>query len=114
MQEHSRRLQPEKATDPQRRIVDRQRPDPVSNGGAPFDAVVIGAGMYGAYCAEKVYGFGKATGRRVLLLEAGPFLVSEHVQNLARIGLNVPAAIPPSADPGTVEPAASCIPTGGR
>ena len=22
-----------------------------ANGGAPFDAVVIGAGMYGAYCA---------------------------------------------------------------
>jgi choline dehydrogenase-like flavoprotein len=72
----------------------------VHNGGAPFDAVVIGAGMYGAYCAEKIYRFGASKGRRVLVLEAGSFLVSEHVQNLARIGLNVPGAIPPAADPG--------------
>jgi choline dehydrogenase-like flavoprotein len=73
----------------------------VNNGGAPFDAVVVGAGMYGAYCAEKIYRLGKANGRRVLLLDAGPFLVSEHVQNLARIGLNVPGPIPPASDPGT-------------
>jgi hypothetical protein len=25
----------------------------INNGGAPFDAVVVGAGMLGAYCAEK-------------------------------------------------------------
>ena len=43
---------------------------------------------------------------RVLVLDAGPFLVSEHVQNLARIGLNVPgaASVPNNAsDPGTRE-----------
>lgn len=68
----------------------------VSSGGAPFDAVVIGAGMYGAYCAQRLYRMGK----RVLLLEAGSFLVSEHVQNLARIGLNVPSAIWPSEETG--------------
>ena len=38
-------------------------------------------------------------GARVLL-DAGRFLVSEHVQNLANIGFNVPGAIPPSSDPG--------------
>src|SRR3954452_21202835 len=27
----------------------------VNNGGVQFDAVVIGAGMFGAYCAEKIY-----------------------------------------------------------
>src|SRR5438445_13432305 len=67
----------------------------VNNGGAAFDAVVIGAGMFGAYCAEKLYRFGQAKGMRVLVLEAGPFLVSEHIQNLARIGLNVPGAMDP-------------------
>ena len=72
----------------------------VHNGGPPFDAVVIGAGMYGAYCAEKIWRLGAARGRRVLLLEAGSFLVSEHVQNLARIGLGVPDPIAPAADPG--------------
>ncbi|MET0987061.1 MAG: GMC oxidoreductase [Steroidobacteraceae bacterium] len=68
----------------------------VHSGGAPFDAVVIGAGMYGAYCAQRLY----RRGKRVLLLEAGSFLVSEHVQNLARIGLNVPSPIWPSQDSG--------------
>jgi choline dehydrogenase-like flavoprotein len=68
----------------------------VHSGGPPFDAVVIGAGMYGAYCAQRLYRMGK----RVLLLEAGSFLVSEHVQNLARIGLNVPSPIWPDQDSG--------------
>jgi hypothetical protein len=73
----------------------------VSNGGVQFDAVVIGCGMFGAYCAEKIF---RHANLRVLVLEAGPFLVSEHVQNLARIGLNVAntTAVPDAAsDPGT-------------
>jgi choline dehydrogenase-like flavoprotein len=39
-------------------------------------------------------------GKRVLLLDAGRFLVTEHVQNLARIGLDIPAPILPANDPG--------------
>src|SRR5215212_5720880 len=76
-------------------------PEAVENGGVQPDVVIIGAGMFGAYCAEKIY---RHANLRVLVLEAGPFLVSEHVQNLARIGLNVPgaAAVPGNAnDPGT-------------
>ena len=69
----------------------------VNNGGFPFDAIVIGAGMFGAYAAEKIYRQG-AGNLRVLVLEAGTFLVSEHVQNLSRIGLN--AAGPVTVDPG--------------
>lgn len=75
----------------------------VNNGGRPFDAIVIGAGMFGAYCAEKIYRRGNV---RVLVLEAGSFLVSEHVQNLARIGLNTASAVKVPAnsqDPGTRE-----------
>lgn len=74
-----------------------------NNGGVQFDAIVIGSGMFGAYCAEKIY---RHANLRVLVLEAGPFLVSEHVQNLARIGLNVAgaAAVPDDTkDPGTKE-----------
>src|SRR5713226_9343122 len=70
----------------------------INNGGFPFDAIVIGAGMYGAYIAEKIYRKGQGN-LRVLVLEAGSFLVSEHVQNLSRIGLN--AAGPITVDPGT-------------
>ena len=69
----------------------------VNNGGFPFDAIVIGAGMFGAYTAEKIYRKGGGN-LRVLVLEAGSFLVSEHVQNLSRIGLN-PAG-PVTTDPG--------------
>ena len=59
----------------------------------PFlDPAVLGppvAAVFGAYGAEKIF---RGANLRVLVLEAGPFLVSEHTQNLARIGLNVPGA----------------------
>lgn len=61
-----------------------------------FDAIVIGSGMYGAYCAEKIW----RQGGKVLVLEAGPFLVSEHAQNLSRIGLGNPDAQLPESDEG--------------
>src|SRR5215207_4309745 len=73
------------------------------NGGVAFDAIVIGAGMFGAYCAEKIY---RHANVRVLVLDAGSFLVSEHVQNLSRIGLNAAGAIQVASnaqDPGTRE-----------
>jgi choline dehydrogenase-like flavoprotein len=66
----------------------------------PFDVVVIGSGMYGAYVASQIFQSGAAKKLRVLLLEAGPFLVSEHLQNLAPLGLGIPAPIAPSDDPG--------------
>ena len=62
----------------------------VNNGGVPFDVVVIGAGMFGGYCAEKIY---RHANLRVLVLDAGSYLVSEHVQNLAKIGLNAGGAV---------------------
>lgn len=83
------------------RFICNTWPEAVANGGVQPDAIVIGSGMFGAYCAEKIY---RHANLRVLVLEAGPYLVSEHVQNLARIGLNVPgaAAVPGNAsDPGT-------------
>src|ERR1700694_4556806 len=73
----------------------------VGNGGNRFDAVIVGAGMFGGYCAEKIFRFGAGAGLRVLVLEAGPFLVPTHVQNLPRAGLDVPSPILPANDPGT-------------
>jgi choline dehydrogenase-like flavoprotein len=66
------------------------------NGGPPFTAMVIGAGAYGAYFAVALHRSRPAA--RVLVLDAGSFLVGEHVQNLGRIGLDVPAPI--GHDPG--------------
>ena len=34
------------------------------NGGKVFDAVIVGSGMYGAYCAEKIWRLGAAKGVR--------------------------------------------------
>src|ERR1700746_4153252 len=53
----------------------------VNKGGKPFDAVVIGAGMFGGYCAEKIFRFGAKQNLRVLVLEAGRIVVSIHAPN---------------------------------
>ncbi len=66
-------------------------------GSGRFSAVVVGAGAFGAFCATEIRR--SHPGARVLLLDAGSFLVAEHVQNLGRIGLEVPDPISPSADP---------------
>lgn len=66
------------------------------SGGPPFTAVVVGAGAYGAYLAAALHR--ARAGARVLLLDAGSFLVGEHMQNLGRIGFDVPAPI--GQDPG--------------
>lgn len=91
------------SVDVQGRYICSTWDEAVNNGGVQFDVVVIGAGMFGAYCAEKVY---RNSGLRVLVLDAGPYLVSEHVQNLARIGLNPGGAVRVTTnqeDPGTRE-----------
>ena len=72
-----------------------------ANSTRPFDAVIIGAGMFGGYCADKIYRLGAANNLKVLVLDAGPFLVSTHVQNLPNVGLNVPDPLYPANDPGT-------------
>lgn len=72
----------------------------VGNGGAPFDAVVVGGGMFGGYCADKIARPQIGRPLRVLVLEAGPFLVPTHVQNLPRAGLDVPDPILPAPDGG--------------
>jgi choline dehydrogenase-like flavoprotein len=54
-----------------------------TSGGAPFDVIVIGSGMCGGYCAEKVYRFGKEKGAnlRILVLDAGSMFLTQHEQN---------------------------------
>ena len=68
--------------------------------------------MYGAYCATKL--FRLRPGKRILLLDAGQFLVSEHIQNLARIGLPVPSPISRSSDTGTARAFVWGMPWGGN
>jgi choline dehydrogenase-like flavoprotein len=60
-----------------------------------FDVIVIGSGMYGAYCAAKVYSESVATGNRlrILVLEAGPFLIPQHGQNIPNLALWNPSPV---------------------
>ena len=81
-----------------------------TNSPQDIDVVVIGAGMYGGYAAAKLYQISKERGvglggLRVLLLEAGPFLIPGHAQNLPSFGLNVPAsrACAPRSTPQLVD-----------
>ncbi len=52
-----------------------------------FDVIIVGSGMYGSYTAAKIRHYHPDL--RILVLEAGPFLISEHVQNLSRIGYGI-------------------------
>jgi choline dehydrogenase-like flavoprotein len=74
------------------------------NGGDPFDVVVIGSGMFGGYIADKIYRRADPIGLRVLVVDAGAFLLPTHVQNMPRLGLFGPSeqvVASNAQDPGT-------------
>src|SRR5258708_4869402 len=78
-------------------------PEVRDNGGDPFDVVVVGAGMFGGSTADKLYRRGENVGLRVLVVDAGSFLLPSHVQNLPRLGLGGPTEqviASNAADPG--------------
>jgi choline dehydrogenase-like flavoprotein len=64
----------------------------------PFDLIILGGGSFGGVLAQHLLYNDKTHGHRILVLEAGRFLLPEHVQNLPMLGLNPP---PPAVnDPG--------------
>src|SRR5829696_9456597 len=48
----------------------------------PFDVIVVGAGSFGGILAQHMFSGDKTHSRRILVLDGGPFLLPEHVQNL--------------------------------
>jgi choline dehydrogenase-like flavoprotein len=58
----------------------------------PFDIIVVGAGSFGPVVAQHLFAVDRAHRHRVLVLEAGPVAVAEHVQNYPMLGLGVPSA----------------------
>src|SRR5690349_4899215 len=56
----------------------------------PFDVIIIGGGTFGSALAQHIFYQDKTHSHRVLLLEAGPVVLPEHVQNLPMLGLNPP------------------------
>lgn len=57
-----------------------------------FDLIIIGGGTFGAVLAEHLAFRDTARQHRILLLEAGPVVLAEHVQNLPVLGLDVAAS----------------------
>lgn len=60
-----------------------------------FDVIVVGGGSFGAMVAEQIFGRDSPPTRRrhrILVLEAGPLLLPEHIQNLPPMGLPNPHA----------------------
>ena len=51
-----------------------------------FDAIIIGGGTFGCVVAEHLFATDTTRSRRILVLEAGPFVLPEHVQNLPFMG----------------------------
>jgi choline dehydrogenase-like flavoprotein len=58
----------------------------------PFDFIVIGGGSFGAALAQHLLYNDKSHRHRIVVLEAGHFLLPEHVQNLPMLGLGIPAS----------------------
>ena len=55
---------------------------PVAGNQRGFDVIVIGGGTFGATIAEGLLVRDVTRSRRILVLEAGPFVLPEHVQNM--------------------------------
>ena len=54
----------------------------------PFDFIIIGGGTFGAALAEHLWFRSTNRSERILVLDGGPFLLPEHVQNLPVLRLN--------------------------
>lgn len=55
----------------------------------PFDIIIIGGGSFGAALAQHIFAEDKKHTHRILVLEAGSFVLPEHTQNLPQLGLGV-------------------------
>jgi len=67
--------------------------------GRPFDIVIIGGGSFGSALALHALSRDRSRDHRILVLDAGPYVVAEHVENLPGLGLRPP---PPSETDGGV------------
>ena len=67
-------------------------------GGRPFDIVIVGGGSFGGALAQHLLFRDGFRNHRILVLDAGPQVLTEHVQNLPNLGLLPPP--PVTSDPG--------------
>ncbi len=70
-----------------------RRPDgSPQNDARPFDIIVIGGGTFGSAVAARIFHNDTIHRHRIVVLEGGPFVLTEHVQDLSMIGLDVAGA----------------------
>ena len=56
-----------------------------------FDVIIIGGGTFAVAVAQRLFQNDATHSRRILVLERGPFVLPEHVQNTNYLGGGVPA-----------------------
>ncbi len=66
--------------------------------GRPFDIIIIGGGSFGSALALHAVVRDSSRDHRILVLDAGLYVVGEHVENLPGMGLRPPP--PTTTDPG--------------
>ncbi len=74
----------------------------VTVGGQPrgFDVIIIGGGTFGAVMASRLFLNDPTRSRRILILEAGPFSIPEHAQNMPFQGGAPDFRVPWDSHPG--------------
>jgi hypothetical protein len=56
----------------------------------PFDIIVLGGGTFGAIVAQHLFDRDRKHSHRVLVLEGGPVVMPDHIQNLLMLGFKLP------------------------
>ena len=64
----------------------------------PFDFIIIGGGTFGSAIAQELFANDLSRSHRILVLEGGPFVIPEHVQNMPMLGLDVDGAVLPETN----------------
>src|SRR4051794_13253651 len=74
---------------------------PVGDQQRPFDVIVIGGGSFGSVVANGLFLKDATRSHRILVLEQGPFVLPEHVQNLPWMGGDPGYSVPWVTKPGS-------------
>src|SRR6266498_724053 len=64
----------------------------------PFDVFILGGGTFGPALASRLFSNDHTRARRILLIEAGPLALPEHVQNLPSLGTDEVWGVPWNSD----------------
>jgi len=64
----------------------------------PFDIIILGGGTFGPAVASRLFSNDHTHARRILLIEAGPLALPEHVQNLPSLGTDEVWGVPWNSD----------------